>query len=268
MESGIYMLTCKINGHRYIGQSQNIQRRMWEHKHQRNLPHLPISRAIKKYGWENFDKEVLEFCPVSELNEKEIYYIATLKPEYNISKGGESGMRGYKHSIETKNKCRLAAIDEWNNKSDEEKEFVLKHQLIGKPFEKGHNVPNTVREKLRQANLGKKQSEETKEKRSNKMKVAMKGNKNGNKSVRCIENGETYDSIKIAGITLGISITGITHHLKGKQKSVGGYHFEYHNSVETSRDECSGVGEKMSCSSKCTATLKVEEIVRAVEMVN
>lgn len=257
MESGIYMLTCKINGHSYIGQSQNIKRRMWEHKHQRNMPHLPISRAIKKYGWENFDKEILEFCPVEELDEKEIFYIETLSPEYNISKGGQSGMRGYKHSTETKEKCREATVKEWQDKTAEEKENVIKNQLTWK-FEKGHDVSDEIRQKLRQANLGKKQTEDTKNKRAKKMKVAMKGNTNGNKAVQCVETEEVFQSIKDAALSVGVNASEITRVLKGyrNRKTAGGYHWKYHNSVETSRDECSGVGEKMSCSSKCTATCK------------
>lgn len=245
MESGIYMLTCRINGHSYIGQSQNIRRRMWEHKHQRNKPHLPISRAIKKYGWENFDKEILEFCPIEELDEKEIFYIETLSPEYNVSKGGESGMKGYKHSAETKEKCRAAAITEWQNKTPEEQEYVLTHQLTYRT-PKGYKFSDSMKENLRQANLGKKQSTETKDKRAKKMKVSMKGNQNGNKSVRCIETGGIFHSIKSAALSVGVNASEITRVLKGyrNRKTAGGYHWEYHNSVETSRDECSGVGEK------------------------
>lgn len=242
MESGIYMLTCKINGHRYIGQSKNITRRMWEHKHQRNAPRLPISRAIKKYGWDNFKREILEYCPVEELSEKEIQYIAQLKPEYNVSKGGESGMRGYQHTQETKGKCRAAAIKEWQDKTPEEKAYVLAHQLTGRLHP--YSPSAETREKLRQANLGKKQSEETVAKRSAAMKTAMLGNQNGNKAVRCVETSEVFPSVKQAAISLNVSAHGISHVLKGRQKTAGGYHWEYHNSVETNRDECSDVGEK------------------------
>ena len=91
--SGIYMLTCRVNGKRYVGQSNNIRRRLNEHKSVRDCKTV-ISRAIAKYGWDAFDKIVLEFCPVEEPDKKEIYYIAELKPEYNLSKGG-GGSRGY-----------------------------------------------------------------------------------------------------------------------------------------------------------------------------
>ena len=98
--SGIYMITFRANGKRYIGQSKNIRRRMNEHKRCQSCAPI-ISKAIAKYGWDAFDKTVLEFCPVEELDEKEIYYIAELKPEYNLTEGGDSP-KGYKHSPETK----------------------------------------------------------------------------------------------------------------------------------------------------------------------
>ncbi|MBR4903733.1 MAG: GIY-YIG nuclease family protein [Selenomonadaceae bacterium] len=247
MESGIYMLTCRINGHRYIGQSKNIPRRFSEHKSRggKAKARLPISRAINKYGWENFDKAILELCPVERLSEKEIYYIATLKPEYNISAGGESGMRGHKHSSGTKEKCRAAAIKEWQDKTEEEKQYIITNHLTNK-YEKGHQTPEFVREKLRQANLGKKQSEASKAKKSQKQKISMLGNQNANKAVRCVETGEVFGSIKSAALHVGIGAPEITRVLRGyrNRKTSGGYHWEYHNSVETNRDECSDVGEK------------------------
>lgn len=95
--SEIYMLVCRVNGKKYIGQSKNIRRRLNEHKRCKSFTPL-ICKAIAKYGWDAFDKTVLEFCPVEELDEKEIQYIAKFQPEYNMSEGGKSGFRGCKHS--------------------------------------------------------------------------------------------------------------------------------------------------------------------------
>lgn len=78
------------------------------------------------------------------------------------------------------------------------------------------------------------------------MKTAMLGNQNGNKAVRCVETGEIFPSIKQAATNKGVNAHEITAVLRGwrNRKTAGGYHWEYHNSVETSRDEFSGVGEK------------------------
>ena len=38
-KSGIYMLTCKINDKRYIGQAQNIRKRLCAHKSNKHKYH-------------------------------------------------------------------------------------------------------------------------------------------------------------------------------------------------------------------------------------
>ena len=54
-------------------------------------------KAIQKYGFKNFEVEILEEVKVSELNEKEEYYIEkynSLAPNgYNLTNGGEGGKR-------------------------------------------------------------------------------------------------------------------------------------------------------------------------------
>lgn len=123
--SGIYLLVCKANGKRCIGQSKNIKRRLNEHKRCQSFAPV-ICKAIEKYGWDAFDKIVLEFCPVEELDEKEIYYIAELKPEYNLTEGGYSP-KGYKHSPETKELLKQLAKKQWE---DENQQKLFKKPII------------------------------------------------------------------------------------------------------------------------------------------
>jgi len=90
---GIYKLTNKINGKCYIGQSVNIKKRIENHLCLNNAKEpgqvafdYPIYRAIRKYGRENFEWEVLEECKVEELAEKELFYIekySSIKDGYN-----------------------------------------------------------------------------------------------------------------------------------------------------------------------------------------
>lgn len=77
---GIYKITKKSNGKSYIGQSNDIRRRIEEHKYKNDLA---IDKAIQKYGVESFTYEILEKCTLDELDEKEIYWIAY----YNTYKG-------------------------------------------------------------------------------------------------------------------------------------------------------------------------------------
>ena len=55
----IYKATNKINGKSYIGQSNNIERRFSEHKTKIDIP---IEIAIRKYGIDAFNFEIIEEC--------------------------------------------------------------------------------------------------------------------------------------------------------------------------------------------------------------
>jgi group I intron endonuclease len=43
-----------------------------------------IARALIKYGYSNFQLDILEYCEPTNCIEREQYYIDLLKPEYNI----------------------------------------------------------------------------------------------------------------------------------------------------------------------------------------
>ena len=59
-----------------------------------------IARAILKYGYANFQLEMLEYCDREKCIEREQYYMDLLSPEYNILKIAGSSL-GYKHTEET-----------------------------------------------------------------------------------------------------------------------------------------------------------------------
>lgn len=221
---GIYQLTNKVNGKRYIGQSKNIKRRMWEHKCLSSMQGSPLKEDIKLFGFDSFELTVLEECPPDDLDSKEQMYIAKIKPEYNRCKGGR-GCPGRVVTDEQRKVLHDAGVSSWELKTDAEKEHVIKYQLKGPEI--GHKVSMDTRQKLREANIGKKQSEDTIRKRSAKMHASMIGNRNGNKAVKIIETGKIFESVKLAGTVIGISPGCITKALKGKQKTAGGYHWEY-----------------------------------------
>lgn len=88
---GIYKITNKINGKCYVGQSNDIQRRINEHIWAGDKTRVLVDKAIKKYGKEAFDYEILEICSLDQLNEKETYWIEkceAIEKGYNLSKGG------------------------------------------------------------------------------------------------------------------------------------------------------------------------------------
>jgi group I intron endonuclease len=56
-----------------------------------------IYRAILKNGLSNFNLDILQYCELNMLTEREQYYIDLLNPEYNILKRAGSRL-GHKAS--------------------------------------------------------------------------------------------------------------------------------------------------------------------------
>lgn len=210
----IYKTINKVNNKSYIGQ----------HKAKHFEPEKYIGsgclllKAVLKYGKENFICELLEICnSKSDANEKEIKWISKLKPEYNLTKGGDGGkggsFKGRKfsevgrkhmsdakkgsgntmynkhHSEETKKKISESnkgrkLTDEQKKKISEthKKNINYKEKIKIIKSRKGKKIkPHTKehREKLRLAHLGKHLSEETK----NKIKETKRRKKNESHSI-------------------------------------------------------------------------------------
>jgi len=79
----IYKATNKLDGKCYIGQSTfDLDKRKGEHLKgsQRQRPKHYLHRAIKKYGMENFDWEVIAECETrDEMNKTEMKFIDKYK---------------------------------------------------------------------------------------------------------------------------------------------------------------------------------------------
>lgn len=90
----IYKITNTTNGDFYIGKTTKTltERLSRHHYNTRYGAETHLSRAIRKYGAENFIIESLESqVPESKLNEREIYWISKLNPQYNMTPGGDGG---------------------------------------------------------------------------------------------------------------------------------------------------------------------------------
>ena len=140
----IYKLINKINNKVYIGQTRkSVRRRIVDHCKPYSSKNMNISRAIQKYGKDNFTWVILqeieaekESVLIDFLNRAEIFYIAAYNSTdkhkgYNISKGGDS------------------------------KEISLSTRLKISESKKGNKNPN----------YGKKFSEEAKQKRRETLKI-------------------------------------------------------------------------------------------------
>lgn len=121
MDSGIYCYTNKINDKKYIGQSQTLSKRLSRHdfnfrckswKETSPRENRPLWNAVHKYGIENFELVILEYCSPDVLDEREIYYIDNLGSHfsvwgYNLSLGGGTS-RGVKHTRKSRKNMSIA----------------------------------------------------------------------------------------------------------------------------------------------------------------
>ena len=95
-KTGIYKITNPDLGLSYIGQARDIKERWRDHLKAGLGIDTPSNNklysAMERYGIEAFTFELLEECPVSQLNEKEAYYI-DLYDTYNYGFNSNTGVK-------------------------------------------------------------------------------------------------------------------------------------------------------------------------------
>lgn len=149
----IYKSTNKINGRVYIGKTvRDFEHRKAQHKTQalNNRYNSYFHHAIRKYGWDNFDWEVIDFHDdegtLGLMEEAYILFFDSYNNGYNLTRGGD-GASGAKRSEETRRKLSEALSGE-------------NHPFYGK------KRSAETRRKISEAHSGKKHSAETRKKMS------------------------------------------------------------------------------------------------------
>lgn len=91
----IYKATNKINGKSYIGQTVDYKRRVWQHRRCYEKEDCKFHNAIKRFGFDNFEWEVLKTCEdkieADRLERKYIDLYNSYRNGYNENKGGTGG---------------------------------------------------------------------------------------------------------------------------------------------------------------------------------
>ena len=155
---GIYILTNRLNGKKYVGQSHDIKKRIRTHFGGRRGC-AALKSAIDKYGREIFDVEIIEYKGISQkaLDALEIVKIReynTLSPNgYNIEGGGMGGV------VSEETKKKLSAVHKGKKLSKEHREKLSQAHR----GEKHHHYGKRGKESYM---FGKKHTEETKRKMS------------------------------------------------------------------------------------------------------
>lgn len=194
----IYKITNLLNQKFYIGKtSKTVEERFIGHCYDVKYgSQTHFHKAIRKFGKENFKLEIIE--ETDNADEREIFWISELNPEYNSTKGGEGG-----DTSKTKNyqkwllDVRVNGLNRGANS-----------HLFGQPPENhpgfGKKRSQEQRDKLRKALKDKWDLNDSRKKLlSEKMKEDNPGAKKLSKRVKV--NGIEYDSISEASRILNIS---------------------------------------------------------------
>ena len=212
-DTGIYCIENKVNSKKYIGQSIHMRRRWSEHKYDLNNnihENDYLQKAWNKYGEENFEFLVVEFCNVEELDGKEDNYIVLYNTlDRNFGYNLVSGVGVNRQvSEDTREKLRQA--------SRRRKKF---------PNMKGENNPNfgkqlseETKEKIRSARIGTKASDKTRQKLSEQRKGA---NNSRCVPIYCLELNESFWGAKEAEEKYGVNRNKISECINGKRKHAG-----------------------------------------------
>ena len=173
--------------------------------------------AINKYDWEDWKHEIIDSCNTRDkANKLEEYYINLYKSNnskcgYNITSGGD-GHNGQSPSIETRKKISEAVKKLW------EDENYRKNQSTKR---KGMIPSKETIEKARQANLGKKRTQETKDKlRQAKLRPILQFSLKGDLI-------KEYKCAKDIAQEINCSISPITNNCKGISKKCKDFIFMY-----------------------------------------
>jgi len=201
---GIYKIT-NPNGRVYIGQSINIERRFDSYSRCDCKGQTKIYNSIKKHGFLKHKVEVLVYCDISELNEKEAYYIELYNS--NSSSDLNCGVPRYLNksgylSEETKAKMTLAQT---GNK-----------KWLGKKHKESTKIKMSI------AQMGKKVSKETclkisESKKGINPKHFVEIHPNA-KIVLNLSNGVFYKSLKEASLDYNINYNTLKSYLSGNIK--------------------------------------------------
>lgn len=135
-KGGIYMIKNTITGERYIGKTNNFEKRKKEHfsklenkKHGNYL----LQNSCNKYGIENFEFVIVEYMKYDkDRTKQEQYLIDKWKPEYNIaliSKDSEI-------SIESRRKMSIAMKKRCEDPIEREKRSIIMKKRYEDPIER------------------------------------------------------------------------------------------------------------------------------------
>lgn len=192
MNIGIYKWTSPT-GRIYVGQSKDLKQRKEWYLAMRieNSSMTKLKRSFKKHGIENHIFEIIEYCFLEQLNDREIYwglYYNTLEKGLNCKLGEQNcifsestknkmskAKKGTKQTEEQKQKRKLSTKETWKKKMENGykrayyKQTEESKQKISQ-FQKEKIVSEETKQKISQSLKNKPKSESHKQNMSKSKK--------------------------------------------------------------------------------------------------
>lgn len=228
MESGIYKITNILDGKIYIGCASNLKHRQRHHFSDLKYNihrNIHLQRAYNKYGSHNFIFEIIEYCSIDMLNERENYWAILLNVHndifgYNIQPTSIDGRHGQseetKEKIRQKAKLRVMSEEHLNKFKYARKGTKLSKEEIAKRTESRKGYKHSLETKLKIS-----ESHKGKDYVSFR-KPILQYDLNGNFV-------KEFEAINKAGKELNGNEQCISRCLKGKRPTAYGYKWKYKN---------------------------------------
>lgn len=216
----VYQHRNKINGKVYIGITMQTPEQRWRHgEGYKSSPHFYA--AIQKYGWDNFEHNILfQNLTKEEACKKEQELIAkynSMNREYgyNSTSGGDI----FVMNEETKQKISRSLMGNKNGLghpcSEEKKKKISEAQ-------KGRHLTEEHKQKLSEA-AKKRHTPCSEQAKENIRKASHK------KPIYCEELNKVFESVQECSRQLGIPATNISKLCNGRGKTLKGYHLRYYD---------------------------------------
>lgn len=244
----VYCHTLRFDGRKYIGMTVygNNPNRRWQNGNKYEGTYF--GSAIKKYGWDNFEHEIIQnnlsLEEARKLEKKLIKDLGTQDSTkgFNLSAGGDGC---YDFSMTTREKMSKAKKGSapWNkgkhprlhevyygfdpsvavvcledgktfyNQSAAARYYNIDRSLIGKSINQHRTLKNGL-SFCRYNNITESRLPKT---------TAVR--------VLCVETNIIYNSMQEIEDTLGISHKNVSAACRGKRHTAGGYHWQYVNKI-------------------------------------
>jgi hypothetical protein len=160
----VYLITNKINGKKYVGQTSCSLEYRWKCHKKISSGCLLMRQAIKKYGEDNFDVKPIVITNEEGANyyERQLIKIWNTKTPngYNLTDGGEGVLNP---SVETRQRMREAQL---GNKQSEHTIAKRAKKLRGKIRTEETKLKMSQAQMGNQNSLGRVESEATRKKKS------------------------------------------------------------------------------------------------------